>query len=154
DDASTPNTPTHLRIVSGSNQAADLASTLDSALIVQVLDAANRPVANVSLSWSVTGGGSVSSATTTSGVDGKSSVRWTLARQTGPQVVTVTSPLMSGVSAAFVANNGATIPGLVSPADANPFAAFSRSPQSRRASASLSSARTITRRLSPDRIII
>jgi len=154
DDSSTPSTPTHLRIVSGSNQSADIASALDSALVVQVLDAANRPVANVSLSWSVTGGGSVSSPTTTSGVDGKSSVQWTLSSQTGTQVVTVTSPLMSGVSVAFIANNGSTITGVVSPVDANPFAAFSRSPGSRRPSASLSSARTITRRLSPDRIII
>jgi subtilisin family serine protease len=154
DEPSTPNTPTHLRIVSGSNQSADLASTLDSALVVQVLDAANRPVANVALSWNVTGGGSVSSPTTTSDGDGRSSVRWTLSAAPGTQVVTVTSPLLSGALVAFVANNGSMITGVVSAADANPFAAFSVSPRARRAAASLASSRTVTRRLSPDRIII
>src|SRR5262245_16971166 len=86
DDPSTPNTPTHLRIVSGSNQSADLSAVLDSALVVQVLDAGNHPVANVALSWAVAGGGSISSATTTSGADGKSSVRWTLSGTVGTQV--------------------------------------------------------------------
>src|SRR5262245_26741739 len=153
DNPSTPNTPTHLRIVSGSNQSADLSAVLDSALVVEVLDALNRPVANVGLSWAVAGGGSVSPATTTSGSDGKSSVRWTLSGTPGTQIVTVTSSVLSGQSVAFVASNGATITGVVSAADANPFAAFSLAPRARSV-ASLSSARTVTREPSPDRIVI
>jgi serine protease len=154
DGPSTPNAPTHLRIVSGSNQSADLSAILDSPLVVEVLDASNRPVANVGLSWTVTGGGSVSPSTTTSGSDGKSSVRWTLSPTAGTQqFVTVTSSVLSGQSVAFVANNGSTITGVVSVADGNPFATFSLAPRARR-TASLSSARTVTRRLSPDRIII
>src|SRR5215475_12379815 len=120
DNPSTPNTPTHLLILSGSNQAGDLSAALDSALVVQVLDASNRPVSNVELSWAVAGGGIVSSATTTSGADGKSSVRWTLSGTAGTQVVTVTSPALSGQSVAFVASNGSTITGVVSDANANP----------------------------------
>src|SRR5215468_11584180 len=116
-DSSTPITPTRLLIVSGSNQSGDLSAALDSALVVQVLDAGNHPVANVGLSWAVAGGGTISSTTTTSGTDGKSSVRWTLSGTAGTQVVTVTSPVLSGQSVAFVANNGSTITGVVS--DAN-----------------------------------
>src|SRR5690348_9144493 len=52
-----PHTPTHLVMVSGANQSAGVSQALDSMLVVQVLDGANRAVANVPLTWTVTGGG-------------------------------------------------------------------------------------------------
>jgi subtilisin family serine protease len=148
-----PTTPTYIKIISGANQSGDLSATLDSALVVQVLDAANRPASNVTLTWSPSGG-SVSSTTTTSDADGKSSVKWTLSPTAGTQVVTVSSTQVAGVSVAFVATNGATITGVVSPGAFSPFANFSLSPTRRRLSASLAQSRTVTRRLSPNRIII
>ncbi|HVX41587.1 MAG TPA: S8 family serine peptidase [Gemmatimonadaceae bacterium] len=108
-----PHTPTHLVMVSGANQSAGVSQALDSMLVVQVLDGANRPVANVPLAWTVTGGGTVSAVSTTTDAQGKSSVSWTLAPVTGTQVVTVTSTQIVGGSVSFVANNGAVISGNV-----------------------------------------
>ncbi len=108
-----PHTPTHIVMVSGANQSAGVSQALDSMLVVQVLDGANRPVANVPLTWSVAGGGAVSSTTTTTDATGKSSVSWTLAPVTGTQVVTVSSAQIIGGSVSFVANNGAVITGNV-----------------------------------------
>src|SRR3954471_1391533 len=92
--------PTHFKILSGASQAGDVSVALDSSLVVQVLDAGNRPVANVPLTWTPTGGGTVSATTTTTDADGKSSVKWTLSSVAGTQVVTVTSALVTGVSVA------------------------------------------------------
>ena len=80
---------------------------LRSPLVVQALDGANRSVAGVPVTWTVTGGGAVSAATSTTDNDGKATVTWTLAPATGVQVVTVTSTQISSASVSFVANNGA-----------------------------------------------
>lgn len=108
-----PHTPTHIVMVSGANQSAGVSQALDSMLVVQVLDGANRAVANVPLTWTVVGGGELSAASTTTDKDGKSSVSWTLAPITGTQVVTVTSAQITGGSVSFIANNGAVISGNV-----------------------------------------
>ena len=60
-------------------------------LVVQVLDGANRPVSGVPLTWTVTGGGTVTPPTSTTDNDGKATVTWTLSTAAGVQVVTVTS---------------------------------------------------------------
>jgi hypothetical protein len=146
-----PHTPAVIKIISGGGQSGDVSAALDSSLVVQVLDAAAKSVSGVPLAWTVTGGGSVSAASTTSDNDGKSTVKWTLAPTTGNQVVTVTSSQIAGVSVSFVANNGATITGTVAAAGGTPFATFSRSP-SRSASLSVSSSHQ--RRFSPDRIVV
>src|SRR5689334_9699247 len=117
--------PTHFKILSGANQSGDLSVALDSSLVVQVLDAGNRSVANVPLTWTPTGGGTVSATSTTTDNDGKSSVKWTLSPTAGTQVVTVTSAAVAGVSVAFVATNGATVTGVASPGINSPFANFS-----------------------------
>ena len=116
-----PHTPTHLVMVSGANQSAGVSQALDSMLVVQVLDGANRAVANVPLTWTVTGGGALSATSTTTDMDGKSSVSWTLAAVTGTQVVTVTSAQITGGSVSFVANNGAVISGNVTIAAGTPY---------------------------------
>jgi subtilisin family serine protease len=121
--------PNHLQIVSGTSQAGDLSKTLDSALVVRVLDGADKPVSGVPLTWTVSGGGSLSTTTSTTDKDGTSKVVWTLGPSSGVQAVTVTSAQIVGGSVAFLASNGATITGVVTPAGGLPFgAAFSRSP--------------------------
>jgi hypothetical protein len=126
-DSTIPKTPTHLIAVSGSNQSGNVSSQLDSALVVQALDGGKRPVSGVALTWTPIGGGTVSTASTTTDNDGRSSVRWTLSPSAGTQVVTVTSMQIPGASVSFVANNGAVITGSVSPALTNPFSpTFSR----------------------------
>ncbi len=122
-----PHTPTTLILVSGNNQAANVSSPLDSALVVRVLDGGGKPVAGVALAWKVTGGGTLSAASTTSDANGQSSVTWTLAAAVGTQVVTVTSTQIPSASVSFVAGNGGAITGTVTPAIVNPFSTvFSR----------------------------
>ena len=153
DSSTVPNTANHIVIVSsGGEQSGNVSSALDSALVVQVLDGANRPVANVPLTWTVIGGGSLSAISTTTDTSGKSRVTWTLAPIVGTQVVTVKSSGLGGASVSFVANNGAMISGVVMPGTVNAFGAtFSRLPA--RASA-LSVSRKPTRHLSSNRIIV
>jgi len=144
--------PTHLVIVSGGNQSGDLSAALAQPLVVQALDGANRSVSGVPLTWTVTGGGTVSPTTSTTDNDGKSTVNWTLAPTAGVQVVTVTSTQINAVSVSFVANNGAVISGTVAVANAMPFGgSFSRTPSR---SARLGTSRTIAHRPSPNRIIV
>jgi hypothetical protein len=133
DSSPVPHTATYLKIVSGTNQSGDLSAPLDSVLVVQVFDGANKPVANVPLTWAVTGGGSLSATSTTTDNAGKSNVKWTLAPTAGVQVVTVTSSQIVGGSVSFVATNGAMITGTVaSNGTQSPFSAFSRTPTSGR----------------------
>ncbi len=153
DSTSVSNSPTHIIIVSGSNQVANVSTPVDSPLVVQVLDGDNHGVANVPLTWTALGGGSVSPATTTTGADGKSTVTWTLGPTPTAQVVNVTSASITGASTAFVATNGSTISGVVTSNTTNPFAAtFSRLA---RQSLGLSAASRVTsRRPSSNRIIV
>ena len=147
--------PTYFKILSGTNQSGDVGVQLDSSLVVQVLDAGSRPVANVPLTWTPSGGGTVSATATTTDGEGKSSVKWTLAPTAGAQVVTVTSAQVTGVSVSFIATNGATVTGVVTAGNVSPFANFSLSPsRGSRLSKSLSSSRTVARRLSPNRIVV
>jgi hypothetical protein len=152
EQAPIPHTPTHLIIVSGGNQSGDVSASLALPLVVQALDGASRSVAGVPVTWTVTGGGSVSAATSTTDNDGKATVTWTLAPTAGVQVVTVTSTQMSTASVSFVANNGAVISGTVTSAGGTPFgASFSRTFAR---SSGVAPGRAITRHPSVNRIVV
>ena len=151
--------PTHLAAVSGAKQSGDPSTALTQPLVVEALDGANRAVSGVPITWTVTGGGSLSAPTSTTGSDGKATVTWTLAPAAGVQVVTATSAKVGGASASFVADNGATISGTVAAAIGNPFnATFSRgaanAPRLGRSASVAGVTRTITRHPSSDRIIV
>jgi len=133
--------PRSIRVVSGSGQSGDVSTPLDSALVVEVVDANGAGVSGVDLTWAAVGGGSVSDASTTTDANGKSSVTWTLAPTIGNQIVSVTSGAIQGVSATFLANNGATISGSVTTTDALSFSpVFSRAMARTRASSLVASA--------------
>ncbi len=154
DSATIPHTPTTLVIVSGNNQSANVSSALDTALVVRVLDGGGKAVAGVPLAWTVTGGGTLSAASTTTDQSGQSSVTWTLSATVGTQVVTVTSAQIPAASVSFVAGNGATIAGTVTPAVVNPFAStFNRLP-SRVALASTAKSFAAGKRMPSNRIVI
>jgi hypothetical protein len=143
---------THLIVVSGADQSGDVSTPLAQALVVGAVDASNKGVAGVPITWVVAGGGTVSAPTSTTDNSGHATVTWTLAPSAGVQVVTATSAQLSGVSISFVANNGATISGTVSAAGGLPFgASFSRGAVR---STRLATMRTITRRPSPNRIVV
>lgn len=151
DGTSVSHDPTHIIIISGSGQVTATSTALDSSLVVQVLDGVNKPVSNVALSWNVVGGGTLSSAATTTDGDGKSSVKWTLGPNTGTQVVTVTTAAAPAASVSFIASNGATISGTVTSSNTLPFGAtFSRSARG----LGLNASRSVTRHPSPNRIIV
>ncbi|HVE33601.1 MAG TPA: S8 family serine peptidase [Gemmatimonadaceae bacterium] len=147
--------PNHLVIVSGSDQSGDVNAALAQPLVVQALDGANKSVAGVAIAWTVTGGGKLSSTSSTTDNDGKATVTWTLSPTAGTQIATATSAQITGASVAFVANNGATISGTVAPVVGGAGYFFGAN-FSRAASRSLSSNSVprSPRRFTPDRIIV
>lgn len=153
DNSSPDHTAVRLTIVSGEGQSGAPSSALTLPLVVRALDASNNGVAGVPITWTVTGGGSVSPASGTTASDGTDTVTWTLSATTGAQIATATTTdIQGGGAASFLADNGLTITGTVTLApNASPFAAsFSRSPG--RAARLVS--RSSTPHVSPNRIII
>lgn len=93
----------HIEPVSGDNQTATAGSTVPDSLVVRALDAADRPVAGVSVTWEAVGGGSVSSATSVTGSDGRTGVRRTLGPIAGGQSTTASVAGVTGSPVTFVA---------------------------------------------------
>jgi hypothetical protein len=151
--ATIPHTPNHLSIVSGTGQAGNVSTTLAAPLVVEALDGANKPVSGVVLTWTITGGGTLSATTDTTNANGQASVTWTLAPSVGTQVATVTSAAISGSSVSFVANNGASISGTVTSTGTTPYVVFSRSP-AHPVLASASVQPAVTRHPLVDRIVV
>lgn len=151
-----PHTPTTLALVSGSNQTGGVSAALAEPLVVRALDAAGRPVEGVAISWTVTGGGSVSPASSATDAQGKDSVTWTLGATPGVQTATAGSSAITGASVAFVASNGATIMGAVTVADPNPRVFFGTAAARRaaRASSAAVSARRAGPRYSSSGIVV
>lgn len=92
-----------IELVSGNNQTATAGSTLPDSLVVRALDAADRPVAGVSITWQAVGDGSVSSATTVTGADGRTGVRYTLGPAAGEQSATASVEGVTGSPVTFLA---------------------------------------------------
>ena len=102
-------TATQISIQAGNNQVA-AAGTALAPLQVLLRDASNTPVEGVQVNWAVgTGGGSVSGATSTSGVDGIASITRTLGPNAGTQTTTATRSGLAGSPITFSAT--ATIQG-------------------------------------------
>src|SRR4051812_4959580 len=71
---------TQLSIAAGNNQTAVVGTTVGGVVCVIVRDASNNPVSGVSVTWgSITGGGSLTGATQSTGADGIATLgSWTL----------------------------------------------------------------------------
>ena len=91
---------TNIAIVSGSGQTATVSTQLANPLVVRVTDRSGNAVVNALVSWT-TSDGSLSSATTLTGVDGLTSVTWTLGPTAGDQLTTAT--IATGQSVTFTA---------------------------------------------------
>ena len=94
---------TAIDAISGGGQSATAGSTLPDSLIVRVTDAAQNPVAGTAVTWTVTGGGSVSEASTVTGADGRTGVRRTLGTTAGPQTTVATVNGLTGSPVVFPA---------------------------------------------------
>ena len=120
-------------MVSGDAQSATAGSTLGDSLIVRALDAAGNPVAGVTVTWTIAGGGTVSAATTTTGADGRTGVLRTLGPTAGVQSTTaaasgVGSPLTFAATA-LVGSVGRLTIATQPPATTQSGSRFSRAPQ-------------------------
>ena len=80
---------TNIEIVSGSGQTGAVNTQLANPLVVRVRDRNGNAIVNALVTWTTTNG-SLSSATTVTGVDGLTSVTWTLGATVGQQLATAT----------------------------------------------------------------
>ena len=94
-----------IEMLDGNNQTGLVGQTLAEPLVVLVTDASGDPVGDVSVHWSVQGGGTVSASSVTTGADGRASVQRTLGATAGPQTTTAT---VSGVDGSIIFTSMAT----------------------------------------------
>jgi hypothetical protein len=73
-----PPQPSSLQISGGNGQTAAPGAALADSLAVRVLSAQGRAVPGVAVAWSVSGGGTLSAASSTTNAAGIAKVRWTL----------------------------------------------------------------------------
>ena len=97
-----PESANRIEAVSGADQTAPIGSTLPSRLVVEVTDSLGNPVADIPISWSVEGGGSVSDDATTTDEAGRASVERTLGSTLGRQATLATSEGLAGSPVTFV----------------------------------------------------
>jgi Bacterial Ig domain/Bacterial Ig-like domain (group 1) len=71
--------------VRGDDQTGPVNSALGDSLVVRATDALGNPVANVNVTWSVTGGGSISPVTVVTGTDGLAAAERVLGPTAGAQ---------------------------------------------------------------------
>ena len=98
-----------LSAAGGDAQQGIVAQQLQSPLIVQVNDASGNAVAGVAVTWAITaGGGSLSSATTTSDANGRAEVLWTAGTAAGS--ASATASIDGGATVTFHATLVADLP--------------------------------------------
>ncbi|HJR16191.1 MAG TPA: galactose oxidase-like domain-containing protein [Gemmatimonadales bacterium] len=87
----------------GNGQTGTVGLPLPSPLVVLVTDDEGNPVANVGVSWSAQGGGSVSAATVSTNSNGRASVTRILGPAVGQQTTTASVSGLQGSPVTFVA---------------------------------------------------
>ncbi len=92
-----------IAIVSGNSQTGTAGSALADSLVVVVRDAAGNPVPGVTVTWSASGGGTVSAPTVPTGADGHSAVRRTLGTAAGPESTVASATGLTGSPVTFAA---------------------------------------------------
>jgi hypothetical protein len=97
-------TPAKFELVGGDAQTAPAGSTLSNPLVVKATDAQGNPVPGVGVSWSVTGGGTVSPASGATGSDGTFSTQRTLGSLAGPQTTIANAGGVPGSPISFSAS--------------------------------------------------
>jgi hypothetical protein len=96
--------PSRIASVSGDGQIGRPGSTLPAPLSVHVTDAAGDPVARIEVTWSVlTGGGTLSPASSNTSTDGVATTQFTLGPAEGQQQVQATTALLQESPVVFSA---------------------------------------------------
>lgn len=109
-----PGAPATLALVSGDNQTGVAGTALADSLVVAVEDQYGNGVAGVTVSWTVSGGGSVSAATTPTDANGRAAVQRVLGASAGTQntLAAVAGVNGSPVTFTHTATSG-TVSGLI-----------------------------------------
>jgi hypothetical protein len=87
--------------VSGDDQTGPVLSALADSLVVRATDALGNPVANVEVTWSVSGGGSISPVTVQTDADGLASAERVLGGSSGAQSAQASVPGFTGSPVTF-----------------------------------------------------
>ena len=87
--------------LSGDGQSGQVGATLALPLVVVVTDALGNPIPGFTVDWTVTGGGSVSLASTTTDASGQASVTRTLGPAAGAQTAVATATGLAGSPVTF-----------------------------------------------------
>jgi PKD repeat protein len=90
-----------LSMVSGDGQTGAVGSPLPAPLVVQVTDGFGNPIPGVEVEWTVTGGGTVSEATTQTDAAGQTSVQRTLGSTAGQQTTVASAADLAGSPVTF-----------------------------------------------------
>lgn len=90
-----------ITLVSGNDQTGAVGTTLAAPLVVVVADEFGNPIPGVTIVWSITGGGSVSDASTVTGDNGQTSVTRTLGGTAGQQTTLATADGLAGSPVTF-----------------------------------------------------
>jgi hypothetical protein len=99
-----------LEKVSGDPQTGPVGTVLGAPLVVQVIDGSGNAVQGVAISWSVTGGGSVSETSTLTGANGQASVTRTLGGTVAQQTTVATAEGLAGSPVTFTHTATASSP--------------------------------------------
>jgi VCBS repeat-containing protein len=90
-----------IAIFDGDNQNGAVGTQLAFPLVVQVTDGFDNPIPNITVNWSVTGGGTVSQPTTQTNEQGLTSVLRTLGSSAGPQTTVASADVQVGSPVTF-----------------------------------------------------
>src|SRR6185369_6932197 len=85
-----PDAPAAIAVVAGDGQSAPAGSALGTSLAVKVVDQYGNAVPNVTVQWSDTGGGTLSTTTTVTDANGIAQDGFTLGPSAGPEAVKAT----------------------------------------------------------------
>ena len=99
-----------LVLVSGDGQTGSVGAALADPLVVRVVDPLGNPVAGQTVTWSVTGGGSIEPATSVTGQDGAASAERVLGPAAGEQTALATAEGLAGSPVTFTHTASASTP--------------------------------------------
>jgi hypothetical protein len=110
DSVTAPRAAASLQVSGGDQQIGIVGQPLQSPIIVQAYDGSGQPLAGVTVNFAVTtGGGSLSSATAVTDMNGRAEVQWTLGTLAGNGVVTATVNSSLTTTFSSVANAGSVV---------------------------------------------
>jgi len=109
-ETSSPAVPGRLEVVMGGDQAGIPARSLDTLVVVRLVDDRGDPISGAAVSWTVTGGGGrLEAPGATTGTDGLAAARWIMGATPGPQQLHISA---SGVDAIEVSAEARGLQGL------------------------------------------